>query len=112
MTSLQIKPSQTNSNALTEAKTFGQLIEKWEDEYDGGKPIPEPDEEFKDPDNMGILVDVFMKGHLAKMMGLKNGFSRLYDKYMSKYTVKQPEYNEDSDSEAIFEQIFGKEDEI
>ena len=112
MTSLQIKPSQTNSNALTEAKTFGQLIEKWEDEWDGGKPIPEPDEEFKDPDHMITLVDTFFKGHLAKMMGLKNGFSRLYDKYMKKYTVSQPHYDEDTDSEAIFEQIFGKEDEI
>lgn len=112
MTSLQIKPSQTNSNALTEAKTFGQLIQKWEDEYDGGKPIPEPDEDFRDPDKLGILVDVFFKGHLAKMMGLKNGFSRLYEKYMSKYTVKRPEYDEDSDSEAIFEQIFGKDDDI
>lgn len=112
MSSLQIKPSQTNSNALTEAKTFGQLIEKWEDEWDGGKPIPEPDEDFKDPDHMITLVDTFFKGHLAKMMGLKNGFSRLYDKYMKKYTVSQPQYDEDTDSEAIFEQIFGKEDEI
>lgn len=112
MTSLQIKPSQTNSNALTEAKTFGQLIEKWEDEWDGGKPIPEPDEDFKDPDHMITLVDTFFKGHLAKMMGLKNGFSRLYDKYMKKYTVSQPQYDEDTDSEAIFEQIFGKDEEI
>ena len=112
MTSLQIKPSQTNSNALTEAKTFGQLIQKWEDEYDGGKPIPEPDEDFKDPDKIGLLIDVFFKGHLAKMMGLKNGFSRLYEKYMSKYTVNRPEYDEDSDSEAIFEQIFGKDEDI
>lgn len=112
MTSLQIKPSQTNSNALTEAKTFGQLIEKWEDEYDGGKPIPEPDEDFADPDKIGTLIDVFFKGHLAKMMGLKNGFSHLYEKYISKYTVKQPQYDEDSDSEAIFEQIFGKQDDL
>ena len=112
MSSLQIKPSQTNSNALTEAKTFGQLIEKWEDEWDGGKPIPDPDDDFKDPDKIGTLVDVFFKGHLAKMMGLKNGFSRLYEKYIKKYTVTKPEYDEDTDSEAIFEQIFGKEDEI
>ena len=75
MTSLQIKPSQTNSNALTEAKTFGQLIEKWEDEWDGGKPIPEPDPDFADIDKIGTLIDVFYKGHLAKMMGLKNGFT-------------------------------------
>lgn len=103
MTSLAIKPSSSNSNALTEAKTFGQLIQKWEEE----KPIPEPDEDFKDVDKVGLYVDVFFKGHLSKMMGLKNAFSSLYEKFMAKYTVKKPEYEEDTDSEALFDQIFG-----
>lgn len=108
MSSLQIKPSQNGSNALTEAKTFGQLIEKWEDEWDGGKPIPEPDPDFADRDNVIRYIDTFFKGHLAKMMGLKNGFSRLYDKFISKFTVNTPQYDEDTDSEAIFDQLFGK----
>ena len=110
MSSLQIKPSQNSSNALTEAKTFGQLIEKWEDEWDGGKPIPEPDPDFIDSDKVIRYIDTFFKGHLAKMMGLKNGFSRLYDKFISKYTVNMPQYDEDTDSEAIFDQLFGKEE--
>ena len=101
--SLNLKPSQNNSNVLTESKTFGQLIEKWENE----KPIPEPDEDFKDVDRIGLYIDVFFKGHLSKMMGLKNGFSALYEKFMHKYTVKKPEYDEDTDSEVLFEQIFG-----
>lgn len=101
--SLNLKPSQNNSNALTESKTFGQLIEKWENE----KPIPEPDDNFKDVDRIGLYIDVFFKGHLSKMMGLKNGFSSLYEKFMHKYTVKRPEYDEDTDSEVLFEQIFG-----
>lgn len=101
--SLNLKPSQNNSNALTEAKTFGQLIEKWENE----KPIPEPEEEFKDVDKIGLYIDVFFKGHLSKMMGLKNGFSSIYEKFMKKYTVSKPEYDEDTDSEVLFEQIFG-----
>lgn len=103
MSSLSVKPSQTNANALTEAKTFGQLIQKWEDE----KPIPEPDDEFKDVDNIGRYIDVFFKGHLAKMMGLKNAFSPLYERFMSKYTVSKPTYNEDEDSEELFNKIFG-----
>ena len=107
MSSNSIKPSSVNSNALTEAKTFGQLIQKWEDEYDGGNPIPEPEGEFKDPDKIGLYIDVFFKGHLSKMMGLKNGFSSLYDRFMSKYTVTKPQYNEDTDSEELFDQIFG-----
>lgn len=105
MGSLSVKPSQSNSNSFTEAKTFGQLIAKWEEE----KPIPEPDEDFKDVDKIGLYIDVFFKGHLSKMMGLKNAFSSLYERYIAKYTVKKPEYEEDSDTEAIFDQIFGSE---
>ena len=104
MSSLSVKPSQKNSNSLTESMTFGQLIDKWEQE----KPIPEPEEEFKDVDKIGLYIDVFFKGHLSKMMGLKNAFSALYERFISKYTVKKPEYDEDIDSEVLFDKIFGK----
>lgn len=107
MTSMNLKPSQNTSNALTEAKTFGQLIQKWEDE----KPIPECEEEFKDVDKIGLYIDVFFKGHLSKMMGLKNAFSRTYEHFIKKYTVNKPQYNEDSDSEAMFDYLFGSKDE-
>ena len=102
--SLNIKPNQKNSSELTDNLTFGQLIDKWEQE----KPIPEPEGEFKDPDKIGLLIDVFFKGHLSKMMGLKNAFSSTYEKFISKYTVKKPEYDEDTDSEALFDKIFGQ----
>ena len=45
---------------------FGTLIDKWENT----RPIPEIDEELKDVDNIGVYLDVFFKGHLAKMMGM------------------------------------------
>lgn len=103
MGSLSVKPNQSNSNALTEAKTFGQLIQKWEEE----KPIPEPDDEFKSVNNIGLYIDSFFKGHLAKMMNLKNAFSRTYENVMRKYAVEKPQYDEDADSETLFDQIFG-----
>ena len=105
MTSMSLKPNQNNSNALTEAKTFGQLIQKWESE----KPIPVPEGEFADVDKIGLYIDVFFKGHLSKMMGLKNAFSSLYDRFMSKFTVTRPEYKEDADTEMLFDQIFGSQ---
>ena len=105
MASMSLKPNQNNSNALTEAKTFGQLIQKWENE----KPIPEPEDEFADVDKIGLYIDVFFKGHLSKMMGLKNAFSSLYDRFMKKYTVTRPEYKEDADTEMLFDQIFGSQ---
>jgi len=101
--SAQLKPSQLGSNSLTESKTFGQLIERWENE----KPIPEPSEEFRDVDKIGLLVDVFFKGHLSKMMGLKNAFSARYDQFMKKYTVTKPEYQTDEFSEELFDKVFG-----
>ena len=46
------------------------------------------------------------------MLGLKNRFSNIYEKVMAKYTVKPPSYDEESDSEILFDKIFGsKEDE-
>ena len=104
MGSMALKPNQNNSNALTEAKTFGQLIQKWENE----KPIPEPDDDFKDVDKIGTYIDVFFKGHLSKMMGLKNAFTPLYDRFIRKYTVNKPQYDEEADSEVLFDQIFGQ----
>lgn len=104
MGSMALKPNQNNSNALTEAKTFGQLIQKWENE----KPIPEPDDDFKDVDKIGTYIDVFFKGHLSKMMGLKNAFTPLYDRFIRKYTVNKPQYDEETDSEVLFDQIFGQ----
>ena len=103
MGSLNVKPSQKNSSSISDQKTFGQLIEVWEKD----KPIPEPEDEFKDVDRIGLYIDVFFKGHLSKMMGLKNAFSSLYDRFMAKYTVTKPQYDEDADSEILFEQIFG-----
>ena len=41
------------------------------------------------------------------MMGLKNGFSKLYEQFMKKYTVEKPEYDDDEDNEALFDAIFG-----
>lgn len=107
MGSAQLKPSQNNSNSLTDAKTFGQLIDKWEQT----KPIPEPSEEFRDIDKIGQLIDVFFKGHLAKMMGLKNAFSASYDHFMKKYTVTKPEYEDGDVSEELFDKLFNKLDE-
>lgn len=40
-------------------------------------------------------------------MNLKNGLSKLYTKFMKRYTVEKPEYDDDNDNEALFDAIFG-----
>ena len=104
MASNAIKPSANNSSSFAESKSFGQLIDLWEE----SKPIPTPEEEFQDVDHIALYTDVFFKGHLAKMMGLKNGYSSLYDSYMEKYKAKKKIYTEEENTdEALFDQIFG-----
>lgn len=107
LASAQLKPSQNGSNSLADSNTFSQMIDMWEHD----KPIPEPSDEFKDVDGIGQLIDVFFKGHLAKMLGLKNAFSSAYDRFMQKYTVTKPEYEDDEINEELFEKMFGKLDE-
>lgn len=99
----RLQPKQNKGDTMSETQTFGTLIEKWE----MTRPLPEIDEELRDVDKIGLYLDVFFRGHLAKMMGLKNGLSNLYTKFMKKYTVEKPELDEDEDSEVLFDAIFG-----
>lgn len=101
-----LSPKQrATTDTSSDSQSFGELIKKLENE----RPVAEIDDDLKDVDKIGLYIDVFFKGHLAKMMGLKNGFSRLYEKYIKKYTVKKPEYQDDESNEALFDAIFGQQ---
>ena len=99
----KLQPKQNSGDTTADNQTFGTLIDKWENT----RPLPEIEEELRDVDKIGLYVDVFLKGHLSKMMGLKNGLTNLYNKFMKKYTVEKPEYNSDANSDALFDAIFG-----
>lgn len=101
----KLQPKQNAGDTTAENQTFGKLIDKWENT----RPLPEIDEELKDVDKIGWYIDVFFRGHLSKMMGLKNGLSNLYNKFMKKYTVEKPEYNDEENSEVLFDAIFGNQ---
>lgn len=106
MEAAKLQPKQNASETVADTQTFGTLIDKWENT----RPIPEIDEDLRDVDKIGWYIDVFFRGHLAKMMGLKNGLSNLYTKFIEKFTVKKPEYKDNEDGEALFDTIFGNVD--
>lgn len=106
LSTANITPKQSASSNITDAQSFGTLIQKYEET----RPLPEVDPELKDVDKIGLLIDVFFKGHLSKMFGLKNNFANIYEKYMKKYTVEPPHYDEEEDSESIFNKVFGSLD--
>lgn len=101
----KLQPKQNAGDATADNQTFGTLIDKWENE----RPLPEIDEELRDVDKIGFYIDVFFKGHLSKMMGIKNAFSNLYTKFMKRYTVEKPEYSDEENSEVLFDAIFGNQ---
>ena len=99
--SANLKPVQTNDNALADNMTMGVLLKKYEET----EPLPEISDDLKDVDNIGRYISVFFLGHLCKMMGIKNKFARMYEEEMAKYTVQKPEY--EGDEEATFDAVFG-----
>ncbi len=107
LSSINILPRQNSGNGFADSLSFGQMIEQWE-EHD---PVFEPEPEFADVDGIGKYLRVWFKGHLARALGLDNGYSREYDEYIKQYTVTKPEYNEDGTSEDIYQTIFGSDGE-
>lgn len=101
----KLQPKQNSGDTTADNQTFGTLIDKWENT----RPLPEIDEELRDVDKIALYINIFFKGHLAKMMGLKNGLSNMYTNFMKKYTVDKPEYNGDENSEVLFDAIFGNQ---
>lgn len=102
----KLQPKQNSGDTTADNQTFGTLIDKWENT----RPLPEIDEELKDVDKIGYYINTFFKGHICKMLNVKNAFSNLYSSMMKKFTVNKPEYNLDEDeydSELNFDTIFG-----
>lgn len=102
-----LQPKQNSLDAFSEAQTLGTMIQKWEE----NRPISEPEDDLKDVDNLAWYIDVFYRGHISKVVKLKNSFSALYEKAMAKFTVKKPHYDEETDEEDLFNQIFDPKDE-
>lgn len=107
MQSLGIKPNQSNSDQLTQNKCFGQEIEYWEDEYKGGRPIPEASPEFKDINHTKKMVEIGA-GMLAESSGIKNKYTEEYDEFMKKYSVEAPQERDDVQSQEIRDKLFGR----
>ena len=104
--SANIQPKQIATSSDDLSNVFGVRISDWEN----SAPTPNIDESLQDVDNIGRYIDVFFKGHLCKSMGIKNVFSNLYQKFMKKYTVEKPEYEDDEGNDALFDAIFGTDE--
>lgn len=95
--SANVKPVQETGANATEHATFGTLIKKFENE----RPIPEPDEAWKDVDGIRKYINIWFLGHLCRMLGINNEYSEAYEREINKYKVEAPIYEEDIESEGV-----------
>lgn len=78
-----LQPNQETAANGVEQETFGTLIKKFENE----KPIPEPDESWKDVDGMGKLIRVWFTGMMHKSLGLDYKFQDEFEKEVEDNTI-------------------------
>lgn len=100
----KLQPKQNAGETISDAQTYGTLIDKWENT----RPIPDAEDEFKDVDKIGLLIHTFYTGHMAKVLNLPTSLTAIYDKFIKQYTVEKQEYEGESNNEALFNNIFGK----
>ena len=99
--SAMLKPSQKKdgSEGIDEKTPFGVWIKRWEDE----RPVPEPDPELKDVDGIVKYILTWVYGHLARMLNIKNAYSRLYEEEIAKYRVEHPEFDDEDDESMLYD---------
>ena len=94
------KPGQNKQDDL-DTSLANTPLGVWLYRYENKRPLPEIDEDLKDVNGIKKYVFTWM-GHLCKMLGLKNAYSKLYEDEIAKYSVSKPEYDGD-DNELIFD---------
>lgn len=97
--SLNAKPVQKQQEQQAEAPfdalPFGVGIKMCENV----RPIGET--KYKDVDGLKAITHAYMYGHLAKMVGIRNGDCRLYEEEMARMRVARPEYADESDDDFL-----------
>lgn len=96
--------SRGEENAAFDKTPFGVWIDRWENK----RPIPEPDEEFKDVDGIVRYISTWLLGHLCAMFGVKNKNTRLYEDKIAELRVEK-NLSEEDDDEEIFNLVFPSE---
>ena len=108
--SANLKPIQKKDSVDTDFDNLplGVLTKKWEET----RPIPEPDPELKDVDKIVKYIATWFLGPTCKMFGVKNKYSKLYDDAMDRLRVNAPEYEDEDDDAALFNDIFADQDDV
>lgn len=98
--SANLKPNQKKDENL-ETNLANTPLGVWLYRYELKRPLPEIDDDCKDVNHIRKYVFTWM-GHLCKMMGKKNAYSKLYEDEIERLRVEMPQYNDDDDTDEEF----------
>lgn len=104
MGSASLKPAQKKEDANEDAALASIPLGVWLYRYEQKRPLPQIDDDMKDVNGIRKYVFTWM-GHLCKMLGIKNGYTNLYDREIARLSVEKPHYEGDDD-EAMVDVLF------
>ena len=99
--SANLKPVQKKQDD-TDAALSSVPLGVWLYRYENKRPLPEIDEDLKDVSGLKKYIFTWM-GHLCKMLGIKNTYSKMYEDEIARLRVEHPEYDGDDDETMMSE---------
>lgn len=91
-----LKPSQQKGSDI-DTDIDKTPLGVWAWRYEHKRPLPEIDEDFKDINGIRKYITIWLKGHLAKMVGLRNSYSQMYEDEIKRLSVDKIDYEDDTD---------------
>lgn len=104
--SMNMKPAQRRDDEL-EAEMSSTPMGVWIYRFENKRPLPEVDEDLKDVNHLKKYIFTWM-GHLCKMLGIQNGYTKMYEAEIDRLRVERPEYDGDDD-EALLSQAYSED---
>lgn len=104
--SMNLKPTQKKDDVDSNAANTPLGV--WLYKFEHKRPLPEIDEDLKDVNGLRRYVSVWVRGHLAKMMGIENSYSKMYEDELAKFRVEKPELA-DEDEEDLLNSMFNED---
>lgn len=101
-----LKPSQSKDDGSSDLDKTPLGVWAWR--YEHKRPLPEIDEEFKDVNGIRKYITIWLKGHLAKMVGLRNSYSQMYEDEIKRLSVEKIDYEDDTD-DAFLADLFSED---
>lgn len=99
--SLNLKPAQKKNDDV-EAEISSTPLGVWLYKFENKRPLPEVDEQLKDVNHLKKYIFTWM-GHLCKMLGVKNGYTKLYEDEVRRLRVDKPEYDGEDDETVLID---------